>query len=84
MKDAINKLKDRFDLVLIDTPFIKEYRDAFVVSATSDGIVFVIDTGSARRPIVRLYIEEFKDHKILGAVFNKRRYPIPEIIYRHT
>ena len=84
MQDLIKDLKGKFDLVLFDTSYLKDYQDAYVISHYVDAVVLVIDIERAKRPVVKNFVDMFADKdKIIGAIFNKRRYSIPEKIYKH-
>jgi len=80
----LGKLKERFDLVLIDSPPATIYPDGLSVVNKVDGVVLVVAAEDTRWPVA----ESVKDHitrsggRLLGMVFNKRRFYIPEFIYR--
>lgn len=77
-------LREEFDFLLIDVPAISASSDALLLGQLSDGIILVVASNSTRREPARVAKQNFDEAKIpiLGAVLNKRTYPIPEALYR--
>jgi len=84
LRARITELRSEFDHVLIDTPPVHSYGDAILLSQLTDGVVLVVGSNSTRREPARIAKESFEAAKIpiLGAVLNKRTFPIPEALYR--
>jgi Mrp family chromosome partitioning ATPase len=84
LKARFAELRGEFDYVLIDTPATDAYPDAVLLGQLTDGVVLVVDSHSTRREPARIAKESFEAARIpvLGAVLNKRTYPIPEPLYR--
>jgi len=82
----LNTLKYMFDFILIDCPSIKESGDAIFFAAAADGAMLVVEAEKTRKEQVRSAIStmQMADANILGTVLNKRRYPIPNWIYRRV
>jgi protein-tyrosine kinase len=78
------ELRGEFDFLLVDVPAISLFGDALLLGQLSDGIVLVIASNSTRREPARAAKQILQDANvlILGAVLNKRTYPIPEAVYR--
>jgi protein-tyrosine kinase len=78
------ELKQRFDLILVDSPPATTSPDGLALSRKVDAIILVLEAEKTRWPVA----ESVKDTiirnggKILGIVFNKRRYYIPKFIYK--
>jgi capsular exopolysaccharide synthesis family protein len=83
LKSRIAELRNEFDYVLIDSPALNTYSDAIVVGQLSDGMVLVIEANSTRRDAATRIAENLRSRqvRVLGAVLNKRTYPIPEALY---
>jgi capsular exopolysaccharide synthesis family protein len=83
MKTRCAELRERFDFVIVDAPPMARYTDAIALGKLCDGIVLVLEAGSTRRKAARMVVETLRRCKIevLGAVLNKRTFPIPERIY---
>jgi capsular exopolysaccharide synthesis family protein len=77
------ELREEFDIVLVDAPPLAHYADAIALGRLSDGVVLVIEAESTRRDSALAAVETLRSSevKILGAVLNKRVYPIPEKLY---
>jgi capsular exopolysaccharide synthesis family protein len=80
----IAELKAEFDYVLLDGPPVNLYVDATLLGRLAEGIVLVLGANSTRREAARKAKESLESAKVrlLGAVLNKRTFPIPEALYR--
>lgn len=80
----LGHLKERFDLVLVDSPSVAVLPDGIAIARKVDGIVLVLEAEKTRWPVVQNAIEKIQKSGgyLLGIVFNKQRYYIPECIYR--
>jgi capsular exopolysaccharide synthesis family protein len=83
LKTRLTEMRKEFDFVLIDTPALSQYADAVSLGRLSDGMVFVLEANSTRRESAIKVMENLRasNVRILGAVLNKREYPIPESVY---
>jgi Mrp family chromosome partitioning ATPase len=77
------ELKSEFSFVLIDTPPVNSFADAAVLGRMSDGVVLVLEANATRRDSARRAKENLESAsvQVLGAVLNKRTYPIPNTLY---
>jgi capsular exopolysaccharide synthesis family protein len=84
LQPRLAELKAEFDYVLIDAAPVNVYADAALLGKLADGVVLVVQANSTRREVVRKAKESLDSAKVrlLGAVLNKRRFPIPEFLYR--
>jgi capsular exopolysaccharide synthesis family protein len=76
-------LKNEFSYVLIDSPPANLYSDAVTLGRLCDGVVLVLQSDSTRRDVARKTKEIFESASvpILGAVLNRRTFPIPQKLY---
>jgi capsular exopolysaccharide synthesis family protein len=76
-------LREEFDYVLIDAPPLNQHSDAAVFAQRADGLVLVVEANSTRRESAVRVMERLREAQIvvLGAVLNKRTFPIPEALY---
>ena len=83
MRDRSVELRKEFDFVIVDAPPMTRYADAISLGQLSDGIVLVLEAESTRREAALMAVENLRSSQIqiLGAVLNKRTFPIPEKIY---
>jgi Mrp family chromosome partitioning ATPase len=69
--------------VLIDAPPLTRYSDAIALGQLTDGFVLVLEANSTRREAALKVSENLRAAhiQVLGAVLNKRTFPIPESLY---
>jgi len=84
MKSRIQELRQEFDYVLFDAPPLSTYADAVALGQLADGVVLVLEANSTKREAAVRVAENLRaaNVKILGAVFNKRTFPIPKSLYQ--
>jgi len=84
IKTRFQELRDEFDYVIIDAPPMSRYADAMALGKLADGFVLVLEANSTRREAAMRVRESLSQAQIrvLGAVLNKRTFPIPESLYR--
>lgn len=72
MKEIIHELKERYPerYVIFDTPPALPFADAGVLAARLDATLFVVREGRAKRADVVKTIAKFKNHNVLGVVYN--------------
>jgi protein-tyrosine kinase len=77
-------LRERFDMILIDSPPATASPDAFAMFKKVDGVVMIVEADKTRWPVVQSVKEKIAQHggRVLGIVLNKRRYHIPEFLYK--
>jgi capsular exopolysaccharide synthesis family protein len=82
--ELIGELRERFEYVLLDSSPVGVNPETTVLCDVVDAVVMVVRHGSTRREVVRRSKEtiERAGGKILGIVLNKRKFPIPEFLYR--
>jgi protein-tyrosine kinase len=76
--------REKFDFVIIDTAPIASYPDPQILCSKVDGVIMVITSGKTRRQVAQRVKKEIEDAsgRILGVVINRRKYYIPEWIYK--
>ncbi len=83
-RDVLDSLRESFDYVFVDCPALRAGNDLLSVAPFADGVILVVEAERTRREQV-LHAErsiEFARGRLLGHVLNKRRYVVPEWIYR--
>jgi len=78
------RLRQRFDLVLVDSLPAATSADGLAISAKVDGVILVVEAETTRWPVVQTLKDSIlrSGGKVLGIVLNKRRYYIPDSIYK--
>jgi len=78
-----DKLKERFDLVLIDSSSDISSSESVALSRKADGVILVLEAEKTKK----LVVEKLKKRilasggSLVGVIFNKRKYYIPDSIY---
>jgi Mrp family chromosome partitioning ATPase len=77
--------REEFDYVVFDAPPVHGSPETLILAAKVDGIVLVVKSEKTRRQVAIKAKKQLEaaGGKILGIVLNKRKYYIPEWIYRH-
>ncbi|MFE5321182.1 CpsD/CapB family tyrosine-protein kinase [Paenibacillus sp. NPDC056579] len=73
MSLLLDELRERFDIIFIDTPPLLTLTDAKIMSAKSDGVLLVIEHGKLKRIVAKKVKEELELAKanLLGIVMNQ-------------
>src|SRR5688572_23859876 len=81
---VLSQLRQRFDIVVIDAPAPSGAPDMLALTAKVDGVVLVIQADQTRFHQAKRTKEliEANGGKLIGLVFNKRRFFIPDWIYK--
>ncbi len=73
LKNIICRLKEMYDMVIIDTPPVLAVNDASVIGASADGIIFAVEAGRATFSMLE-HVKELKNKagfNVVGVVLNK-------------
>lgn len=84
LKDLILKLKGEFNYLIFDSAPIITYPDSLILASQMDGIILVVQAERMRWEAIQKVKEqlELTHANILGVVLNKKKYVIPEFIYK--
>jgi capsular exopolysaccharide synthesis family protein len=85
-RETLEKLKSQFDLILIDCVNLSSTQEGCLLAPWVDKTILVISENQTRRPVALRALANFKEHNasILGAILNKRTYPIPKFVYERV
>ncbi len=80
----IKTARARFDYVILDTPPVSHYADCLVIGPRVDHVILVVRAHRTKKQIVVHAKEQIIKHggRIKGVVLNRRRFFIPEFIYK--
>jgi Mrp family chromosome partitioning ATPase len=83
-EDIVKELRERFSLVLFDSPPLAESSDALIVVPAADGVIMVIEAEKTRWQVAESARERMamQGANILGVILNRRRFHIPRFIYK--
>lgn len=84
LDQVFENFKTIFDLLIVDTPPVASSPDSLILTRYTDGVVLVVEAESTRTQVVEKTLEHIRGRggNVLGVVLNKRRYVIPEFLYR--
>ncbi len=82
--DIFKELKQKFDFILIDSPSADTSSDIISISKKVHGVVMVVAAEHTRWQKINAAKEKITKNggNIIGVVLNKRKYYIPEFIYK--
>ena len=83
MRQLIEELKSRFDVIIFDTPPVLTVADAIVLGPMTDGVVLVIQAGKVRKRPIQRAVELLHNSKILGFVLNRGDLVLSHYGYRY-
>lgn len=71
-------------MTIVDAPAFSQCYDGITISRAMDGVIPLVASETTRRPVVQKLLMELEAHDapLIGAVFNKRRFFIPQRVYR--
>jgi capsular exopolysaccharide synthesis family protein len=78
------RLRERFELVLIDSPPLSVSPDGLAIASRVDGVILVLEAEKTRWQTAKNVAQRIAQvgGNIIGVVLNKRRYYIPSFIYK--
>jgi protein-tyrosine kinase len=84
LRARFDELRNEFDHVVVDAPPLTHYPDAVALARAADGFVLVLEANSTRREAAVRISDNLRaaQIRVLGAVLNKREFPIPDVLYR--
>ena len=84
MRARMTELRETFDYVLVDSTALSRSTDAVVLGRLVDGMLLVLQSNATRRETARTVIDSIRNANVnlLGAVLNKRTFPIPQNLYQ--
>ena len=82
--ETLKLMREKFDYVILDAPPISGYAETKVMGKKVDGVIMVIESGKTRKQVAIRAKQELEDAgaKVLGVILNRRKYYIPEWIYK--
>jgi Mrp family chromosome partitioning ATPase len=81
LADVLRELRPKYDLVVIDTISMSDGPSALGLLRCADRILFVVEHRRRSVGQIKSYVARIDSPRVLGVVLNKRRYPVPRVIY---
>jgi len=81
--DMWGLLREQFDLIVVDSPPATLFPDGPAMVSLVDGVIIVVEAEKTRWQVAQSVKNKIEKHggNILGVLFNKRRFYIPDFIY---
>ncbi|MFA6281064.1 MAG: Wzz/FepE/Etk N-terminal domain-containing protein [Candidatus Omnitrophota bacterium] len=85
MSDFFKSIKEKFDAIIIDSPNLRETKDALGLSISAEGVILMINEGKTRRQTAQCALEMLKRKMgkaiFIGAILGNRTFVLPKKIY---
>jgi capsular exopolysaccharide synthesis family protein len=80
----LKEMQDRFDYVILDAPPLPSFSESRIICPKVDGVVLVVAAGKTRRQVALRAKQALEESggRVLGVVINRRKYYVPEWIYK--
>ncbi|MEM8610522.1 MAG: cobalamin biosynthesis protein CobQ [Cyanobacteria bacterium P01_H01_bin.105] len=81
MRRFLDDARERFDMVILDTPSLSRVDDALLLEEQSDGMVLVARPGVTERAVLNTALEELdlnEDIRLLGVLINGASVNLPD------
>ncbi len=84
VQDLIDEAVQHYAYVVLDGPPLLDSPETTRLASATDGVVVVVRAHRTRREVVQRGLRGLQQAncRVLGAVLNERRYPIPSFLYR--
>ena len=84
MDPFLNEIRQQFDFLIIDSTPITNSPDGLAIAPKTDGVIIVVEAEKTKWTIIENLKQQIQNvgGNVLGMVFNKRNYHIPNFIYR--
>jgi protein-tyrosine kinase len=80
----LKMMRERFDYIILDAPPMNGYAESRVIATKVDGVILVIESGKTRSQVAIRAKQELEEAgaKVLGVILNRRKYYIPDWVYK--
>jgi capsular exopolysaccharide synthesis family protein len=78
------RIRERFDYIILDAPPVNFFPESRLLCEKADGVVLVVESGKTRRHTALRAKKQLEESgaNILGVVLNRRKFYIPDWIYK--
>ena len=77
MHRMLQRLRERFAMIILDLPSVLTTTDTLVLAELADYLLLVVRSGITSSKLVRQTLEEVDPDKLMGIVLNDRRSDLP-------
>lgn len=82
-RDVIAKLKEKYQVVVFDSPPLIPIADSHILAGLADGVVLVVRARKTRRELFRRVVESLEKVNVMGAVLNDVEYAATSYAYAY-
>ena len=84
LRPVFQSLRERFQLLVVDLPPVNRYVDGLMIAPLLDGAILVVEADRSRREAIQHAAARLRqaNPNLLGAILNRRKFFIPEPLYR--
>ena len=85
LQGLFDELRQRYRFVVIDAAAMYSPADTLAISALVDGVILVIKAEETRWEVAQAAVQRLTQAaaKVIGCVFNERKYYMPKWVYDH-
>jgi capsular exopolysaccharide synthesis family protein len=82
--EFIDKISESFDFVILDGPPVTSCSESLAIGAKVDGVILILEAGKTRKSVAVKAKNEIEGAggNFLGVVLSKRKYYIPQWVYK--
>lgn len=83
MQQVLKNAKNKFDVVLIDCPSLRDFDETLILMPYVDALVLLVSEHKTRRQVIKSLVSRLDNNnsKILGTILNNQQFVIPEYFY---
>lgn len=85
LNDVFDELRQEYKFIIVDSSSTIHTTDTLLLSRKIDGVILVVEAEKTRWQVADKVKNKLlaQEANILGVVLNKRRFPIPDFIYKY-
>jgi capsular exopolysaccharide synthesis family protein len=86
MEYFIRDVAEKYDYVIFDTSSVLDAPETSILSPRMDGVVMVVRSGQTKREVIKRAMLAINKQggNLIGSVLNRKKYYIPEFIYKRV
>ena len=81
---VVERLRDTYDVTIFDSPPLVENPESVLLASSTDGLILVLQADRTRWEVSLSAVRDLEGARVpvIGAILNKKRFIIPEPLYR--
>lgn len=82
-RDVIAMLKERYQLIVFDSPPMLPIPDSHILAGLADGVLLVVRARKTRRELFQRVVESMEGANVIGLVLNDVDYSVTSYVYAY-